>query len=110
MRDILHVSDLIRAYEAVIEKIDTVKGRAFNIGGGPSNTLSIWAEFGPLLKELRGSPLRVDYGPWRPGDQRVFIADISRAGRDLDWSPRVSPRQGVEALYHWVVANQPLFN
>src|SRR5574341_571568 len=35
VRDVLHVSDLLDAYDAAIEKIDNVKGEVYNIGGGP---------------------------------------------------------------------------
>jgi CDP-paratose 2-epimerase len=57
VRDLLNVSDLIRAYHLAIEKIDAVQGAALNLGGGPENTLSVWQEFGPMLSELAGRPL-----------------------------------------------------
>lgn len=109
VRDLLHVSDLIRAYELGIEHIDAVKGRAFNVGGGPANTLSIWTEFGPLLQSLAERPLTVTYGDWRPGDQRVFIADIRKAAAKLDWQPTISPQEGIRALYDWVTSHPHLF-
>lgn len=109
VRDLLHVSDLIRAYESGIQKIDELSGEAFNIGGGPQNTLSIWTEFGPLLEELSGKSMSVNRGGWRPGDQRVFIADIRRAKELLAWAPLVNPVDGIHDLYQWVSANQNLF-
>lgn len=109
VRDLLHVSDLIRAYEIGIARIDELKGQAFNVGGGPKNTLAIWTEFGPMLKKLVGHPIRVTYGDWRPGDQRVFVADISKAQEELDWQPLVSPAEGIRNLHHWVSTNRHLF-
>lgn len=109
VRDVLHVGDLIRAYELAVEKIDEIAGTAFNIGGGPENTLAVWKEFGPLLAGLRGEPLPVSYGPWRPGDQLVFVADISRARRLLGWQPAVDPKTGIAGLYRWVQQNRNLF-
>ncbi|MCA9957961.1 MAG: GDP-mannose 4,6-dehydratase, partial [Anaerolineales bacterium] len=109
VRDLLHVSDLIRAYESGIAKIDELKGEAFNVGGGPQNTLSIWSEFGPLLAEMAGREIPVKWGDWRPGDQRVFIADIRRAETMLGWQPHVSPQQGIRDLYQWVASNPHLF-
>lgn len=109
VRDLLHVSDLIRAYELGIEKIDELRGQALNVGGGPHNTLSIWAEFGPLLEELSGKTMAVQRGAWRPGDQRVFIADIRRAKELLGWEPAISPVAGIYDLYQWVSANPELF-
>lgn len=109
VRDLLHVTDLIRAYELAIERIDEVSGQAFNIGGGPDNTLSVWSEFGPLLASLKGQPLPVTYGPWRPGDQRVFVAGIDKAAQRLGWAPAVAPAQGIADLYRWVEQNPDLF-
>jgi CDP-paratose 2-epimerase len=109
IRDLLHVSDLIRAYELGIEKIDDLRGQALNIGGGPANTLSIWAEFGPLLAELTGREIPIQRGDWRPGDQRVFVADICQAQEKLGWQPTISPANGIRDLYEWVSANPNLF-
>jgi CDP-paratose 2-epimerase len=109
VRDVLHIDDLVAAYQAGIDRIDEVRGEVFNLGGGPENTLSVWAEFGPLLEELAGRPVPVNYGPWRPGDQRVFVADVRLAGERLGWRPRVSPREGIRRLYEWVSANPGLF-
>ena len=53
------------------------KGQVYNLGGGPANTLSIWAEFGPLLSELVGREVEpARFSDWRPGDQPVFVADV----------------------------------
>lgn len=109
VRDVLHVSDLIDAYERALERIDSCRGEAINVGGGPQNTLSIWSEFGPLLEELQGEPVSVNYGSWRPGDQRVFIADVRKAQDLLGWRPKVSPVEGISDLYQWVRRNRELF-
>ncbi len=109
IRDLLHVSDLIHAYELGIGKIDDLRGQAFNVGGGPANTLSIWTEFGPLLAELTGRNIPITRGDWRPGDQRVFVADIRKAQVELGWQPTISPTNGIRDLYDWVAANLKLF-
>lgn len=109
IRDLLHVSDLIHAYELGIERIDLLGGQVFNLGGGPDNTLSIWAEFQPLLESLAGHPIAFTRGPWRPGDQRVFVSDIRKAAQRLDWQPTISPAEGIADLFRWVANNQRLF-
>jgi CDP-paratose 2-epimerase len=109
VRDLLHVSDLVRAYELCIENIDRLSGLALNLGGGPENTLTIWSEFGPLLESLAGRAVPVTYDDWRPGDQQVFVANIARAANLLGWSPTVSPAEGIGDLFEWVQANPELF-
>jgi CDP-paratose 2-epimerase len=109
VRDVLWIEDLVRAYDLAIEKIDVAAGKVYNIGGGSANAMSVWAEFGPLLEELAGHPIPVEYGDWRPGDQPVYISDISRAQRELGWTPEVGLRDGIARLWHWVCENPALF-
>jgi len=110
VRDVLFIKDLLDAYEASVQQIDHAAGRVYNIGGGPDNTMSVWAEFGPLLEELLGRPIPVTYSDWRPGDQPVYISDIRKAERELGWRPRVSVREGVTHLFEWIRDNQHLFD
>ncbi len=109
VRDLLHVYDLLDAYDLAIQNIDRVKGEVFNLGGGPRNTVSIWTEFGPMLEKLLGRPLPVSRGDWRPGDQKVFIADIRKAGRVLGWTPKYDVERGVKQLFDWVSENKGMF-
>ena len=109
IRDVLHVDDLLDAYDAAVAKINTVQGQVYNLGGGPENTMSIWTEFGPLLEKMLGKPVPVRRGDWRPGDQKVFVADIRKAERDLGWKPKVGVLEGVESLFEWVKENKDLF-
>jgi CDP-paratose 2-epimerase len=109
VRDMLYIDDLVAAYLSALDQIETVGGRIYNIGGGPRNTISIWAEFGPLLERLVGKRLEVRYGDWRPGDQPVYISDIGKVERELNWKPAVAFEDGIERLVRWVEANREVF-
>jgi CDP-paratose 2-epimerase len=109
IRDVLHVDDLLDAYDLAIARIGQVKGRIYNLGGGPENTLSVWTEFGPLLEELLGKSIPVARRDWRPGDQKVFVADIRKAEADLGWKPKVGVKDGVGRLFKWVMENKEYF-
>jgi CDP-paratose 2-epimerase len=109
VRDILYIDDLARAFEAAVGHIDRAAGQVYNIGGGPGRTLTIWTETGPLLEQLAGHPLPVRYSEWRPGDQRIYVSDISRARTELGWEPQVDPEEGVRRLWEWIQANKQLF-
>jgi CDP-paratose 2-epimerase len=108
VRDILHIDDLVGAYRAAARRIDDVAGDVFNIGGGPRNTLSL-LELLDMLGRLLGRPVPVRYEGWRPGDQTIYVSDIRKARRGLDWRPAIGPADGVTRLYHWVAANRRLF-
>jgi CDP-paratose 2-epimerase len=92
-----------------LDQIDKAAGQVYNVGGGPDNTLSVWTELGPMLERLVGHSIPVDHGDWRPGDQRIFVADIRKAHKELGWQPGVGKVEGVQKLYQWVIANRSLF-
>jgi CDP-paratose 2-epimerase len=71
--------------------------------------MSIWTEFGPMLEGLLGKPIPVRRGDWRPGDQKVFVADIRKAGEELGWKPKIGVEEGVKRLFEWVKENKGLF-
>ena len=109
VRDILFIDDLLDAYDVAAQGIAASAGQVYNIGGGPENTMSIWAEFGPILSELLGRPVPVIFADWRPGDQRVYVSDIRKAAQELGWRPQVSVRDGLSRLYQWIRDHQTLF-
>ena len=108
VRDILFVDDLVDCYLKVAERAAAAAGQVYNIGGGPGQVASI-IEVLSLLEELLGAQIPRSFGPWRPGDQRVFVADIDRARRDLGWEPRVSKLDGIKRLLGWVNEHRSLF-
>jgi CDP-paratose 2-epimerase len=107
IRDLLWVEDLIDVYERAAARADSIRGEVFNIGGGPANTLSL-LELIAHLEEGLGRPLRPAFAPWRPGDQRVFVADIRKAERLLGWAPKVRARAGIDQLLGWVADHRDL--
>lgn len=109
VRDVLYIDDLVDAYLAAVEHIAVTQGQIYNMGGGPGRTLAVWREFGPLLERLLGCAVPVRYADWRPGDQKVYVSDITKAHRDFGWQPRVGVEEGVRRLLSWVMANRHIF-
>ena len=108
VRDILFIDDLLDAYDAGFARAGQVSGRAFNIGGGIHNILSL-KELVAFIELRTGAPLPFGLADWRPGDQKVFVSDIRRAQTELAWAPKVSCTQGLNLLYDWVGRNRELF-
>jgi CDP-paratose 2-epimerase len=101
VRDILDARDAVDTYLRILERIDEVLGRAFNLGGGPRNAVSLnelIAHIGLLL----GREVDVRYAKWRAGDQRYFVADTGAIRAALDLSPAIDWRDGVSQLAEWL--------
>jgi CDP-paratose 2-epimerase len=105
VRDVLFVDDLVRAFRLAVDKIDKTVGEVFNIGGGPSNTMSVWAEFGQLVTELSGRNISVNFDDWRPGDQPCYVSCIQKASELLEWRPLIDKETGVRRLWEWASSN-----
>lgn len=107
-RDVLFIDDLVEAYQLAYQERARTAGQVYNIGGGPRNQLSL-LELLKLIEAKRGCKAEVRFGDWRPGDQRVFVADITKAKTDFGWQPRHDCQTGVNKLIEWVDANLDLF-
>ena len=105
VRDVLFIEDLLDAFLLAQQRIGVLSGQAFNIGGGPANTISL-RELIDLVGELHGERPVVRHEPWRVGDQRYYVSDTRRFQEATGWSPVVRVEAGVERLYQWLLADQ----
>jgi len=102
VRDALYVEDVCKLYELGFMHIERLSGKAYNVGGGPNNTLSL-LELISYLSSRFGYSIKPSYAPIRAGDQPVFVADIRALERDLGWKPAVSLEQGIDAMHEWLL-------
>jgi CDP-paratose 2-epimerase len=101
VRDVLFVDDLVNAFFAANDNLDTVSGQAFNIGGGPSNTVSL-LELLREIEEFSGEKVPVEFEEWRTGDQKFYVSGINKFSKLTGWQPKVEVREGLENLYNWL--------
>jgi CDP-paratose 2-epimerase len=107
VRDILDVSDALDAYIAAWRRIDAVQGRAFNLGGGPANAVSL-RQLLRHIEGLLGQPVELTFSDWRAGDQRYYVSDTKRAARELGMRQPIPWRTGVAALARWLADERGL--
>ena len=101
VRDVLEISDAVEAYMAAWTRIDAVQGRAFNLGGGPANAISL-KQLLAHIADLIGRPVDTVLSDWRAGDQRYYVSDTRLATRWLGLNPPTPWRKGVAALAQWL--------
>jgi CDP-paratose 2-epimerase len=107
VRDVMFVDDAVEAYLAAWRRIGAVSGRAYNLGGGPANAVSL-RQVLHAIEAITGRPVAVEQGAWRAGDQRWYVSDTRRAARDLGLRPATPWRDGLAALAAWLRAARGL--
>ncbi len=99
-RDYFYIHDLISAFVKVIES-DT-PSRVYNIASGRSTSLN---EILAVIGEVTGNKPIVHYNAPRKLDTPVNCLDIARAQKELNWSPQVSLREGIQNTWEWLIKN-----
>ena len=100
VRDLLDARDLSALYAIAIDKIAIARGEVYNVGGGPENQRNL-LEVIDQIGELTGKKPQFAFADWREGDQKFYVSDISKAGRDLGWEPQVDFGRGLRELISW---------
>jgi len=107
VRDILDVGDAVSAYVRALDNILRISGRAFNLGGGPTNAISL-RELLDEIGAITGREPQLQFEDWRKGDQRWFVADTSAARATLGLPTPRGWREGVAKLAEWLSAERGL--
>ena len=108
VRDVLYVNDLVQAYEAAWAHRAEASGQAFNIGGGPASAISL-RELINQLESICGNKIPLNWSEWRPGDQPVFVCNVTKAKKVLGWRPLIGFGEGLRKLVAWARENKSLF-
>jgi CDP-paratose 2-epimerase len=89
VRDVLHVYDLIDAMSAVRNHLPHTAGEIYNLGGGMTRAVSV-IEMLEAIHRATGVAPSLRYSEVRPGDQPLYIAEISKIAAHTQWRPRRS--------------------
>jgi CDP-paratose 2-epimerase len=103
VRDILWIGDLVAAMRTAMQRIERTSGQVFNIGGGPVNAVSVRGVIEQLIS-IVGHRVPVHLADWRPGDQRIYVSDTTKALRELGWMPGTTWQTGLYRLVEWLRA------
>ena len=100
VRDVLFADDLISCYFAAIKE-EKALGKAFNVGGGMENSLSLLELFAYLEKRMN---IIMDFErlPVRISDQKVYVANTDKALKCFNWKPKLNSEKGLNSMIDWV--------
>jgi CDP-paratose 2-epimerase len=102
MRDVLYVDDAVRAWLMALDHPDSFAGRAFNLGGGPGNAISLM-DLIAHIEALTGRRVPYAFDAWRPGDQAWYVSDTRALEAATGWTPAIDVVSGLARLKHWLV-------
>jgi CDP-paratose 2-epimerase len=101
VRDLLWVEDLVDAMQKASDRAEEVPGEVYNIGGGEENAVSVRTVI-DRLTAISGSRVPLQMADWRPGDQRIYVSDTTKAQRFLGWRPTTHWTVGLEKMIDWL--------
>ncbi|MFO7915860.1 MAG: SDR family oxidoreductase [Candidatus Krumholzibacteriales bacterium] len=101
-RDFTFVSNVVRA-NILAAKSEGAAGEMMNVACGDQYTVNRLLE---IISEYLGSDTEPEFEDPRPGDVKHSLADISKAGRMIDYSVEVSFEEGLRKTIDWYRQNQ----
>ena len=107
VRDVLCVDDLLRAFEAARQNIETTRTEVYNVGGGPQNSVSL-LELMDEIALLTGRSMECFPNQRRVGDQLVYVTDNSKIQRDTGWKPEIGLKKTLRLLHQFWEENHEI--
>ncbi|MCU0447997.1 MAG: SDR family oxidoreductase [Microscillaceae bacterium] len=102
-RDFTFVENAVQAnILAAITTSPEAINQVYNVAVGDRNSLN---QMYHILREAVGSDLQPIYGPFRQGDIRDSLADISKAQQLLGYNPQIRIKEGLEITLKWFREN-----
>ncbi|GIV83436.1 MAG: UDP-glucose 4-epimerase [Candidatus Roseilinea sp.] len=99
VRDYIHVIDLAHAHILVMEALDRLGTRQYNLGNGKGYTVKEVIE---VARRVTGHPIPAIVGPRRPGDPAVLVASSETIRRELGWEPKYASLEAIiQSAWEW---------
>jgi UDP-glucose 4-epimerase len=103
VRDYVHVLDIARAHILALEKLDSLSGRAYNLGNGNGYSVNEVVE---VARRVTGAEIPKKICPRRQGDPAVLVASSELARSELGWEPEYPELESIiESAWRWMRAH-----
>jgi UDP-glucuronate 4-epimerase len=99
-RDFTYVDDIARGTIKATKKLGF---EIINLGGNKPYELIYMIK---MIEEYLGKKAKIKYLPFNKSDIKATWADISKAGRLLNWKPEVSLDDGIKKTVAWYMDNR----
>jgi UDP-glucose 4-epimerase len=100
IRDYVHVRDIAQAHILALNKLNSLKGQAYNLGNEDGYSV---IEVVNTAKRVTGVPIMTKVVARRPGDPAVLVASSKKAKEELGWRPKFTQLEGIiESAWNWM--------
>ena len=103
-RDFTFVGDVVEA--SIKAMFQGRYGEVYNVGGGNRIGLKQAINY---IEEISGNNAKLKYADSQKGDAMHTYADITKAKRDLGYSPTIDIYEGLKRQYDWLKDNLDLY-
>lgn len=100
VRDILHVNDLCRLFDKIINSGKKITHEVYNIGGGYDNSISLLNLID--ICKSNGFKFKCSFNQWRNDDQKYYVSNFTKAKNKFNWTPKISFNQGIDEMISWL--------
>ncbi|RLC62168.1 MAG: UDP-glucose 4-epimerase GalE [Chloroflexi bacterium] len=100
VRDYVHVVDIARAHVLALKKMDSISGKAYNLGNAGGYSVMEVVE---AARRVTGVKIATKIGPRRPGDPAALVASSQLACDELGWKPEFPEIESIiETGWKWL--------
>jgi nucleoside-diphosphate-sugar epimerase len=99
-RGFTYIDDIARG---VIQALKPLGYEIINLGGHENITI---IDLIDLIQNQLGKEAKIQYLPAAKADMRANLADISKAGKLLNWEPSVGMEEGISKTITWYLTNR----
>lgn len=104
VRDILYIDDFVSLIQVSLRNFIKINGKAYNIGGGKNNTISILELINFICESQKiVAPQEIIKKEWRTADQKFYCSNTDKIKKDLDWTPKVTLDEGITEYFNWIL-------
>lgn len=96
-RDYTYIDDVLQGVRAAMD-YESSMHEVFNLGESETTELQRLIE---LIEQSLGKKAVIDPQPMQPGDVPITYADITKAGRLLNYNPKTKIEEGIPKFVDW---------
>jgi len=99
VRDYIYSEDVVDAFIKASEEYERIKGEIINIGSGKQSSVK---DILLIIDNINTQRLKINWDfKAIQTEPKVWVADIEKANKLLNWKPRYTVEQGLKKTYEW---------